>query len=267
MNRTTLLTLVALGTALSISTAQAQAATIDWDGGGDGVSYMDGANWVGGNIPADSDFTDNARFGNTAASPTTVTGPSSRRINTIIFQNTGWTINGGTFETVRRINSSGIGINTINTMINTYGASNQTWNIGTGNTLVLGNVYQRGREVTLTGGGTLQFTSRIDGFGGPVGWYGIRAVDGVVVVDSNSPYVDITGGAIFIAGETGALELMTDVSTAQGLIGTRIIDEYGIGLQVNDIGGGYVRITPIPEPASIVLAMAGGLMLLGRRRR
>ncbi|MGF1634503.1 MAG: PEP-CTERM sorting domain-containing protein [Phycisphaerae bacterium] len=242
------------------------AATIDWDGeAGDGL-YMTPQNWVGDTLPANNDFADNIRFGNTAATPETVTLTSNRSINDIIFTSAGWTIAGNKFNNSGVVRSSGLGTNTIANELTQQGGGN--WNVSVGNTLVINNYYQRSFSPNFIGGGTVQFTSAIAGFGGSPGDYGIRLVDITAVFDNAALYGAPTGGAVFINDVDGILQIQTTVNNAQSLIGSRIIDGVGDGLEVIDLGNGYVQVSSvIPEPASLGLLSMGALGLMRRRDR
>ncbi len=58
------------------------------------------------------------------------------------------------------------------------------------------------------------------------------------------------------------------MNNAQSLIGSRIIDGVGDGLEVIDLGNGYVQVSSvIPEPASLGLLSMGALGLMRRRDR
>ncbi len=256
---------MALGLSIGVLAGVTQAGNIKWTGLGDGSSFTDGNNWAGGSVPANNDYQDDANFGGAdpTPTPTTVTLSGSRKIDDIYFLTAGWTLTGGSFSDSGRLRSFGAGINTVETgLTQKYGGD---WVVGTGNTLVVGSYYERDSSINKMGDGLLQFTNKIGGYSS--GDWGIHIVEGTVRVDADSPYSS-GGGKIWIASEEGALELMTDVSSAESLIGSRIGNDIGddANLQVEDIGDGYVRVTIIPEPASLALLGLGGLCLIRRKK-
>ena len=263
MNRTTLLTIVALGTALSISTAQ--AADVTWNGLAGNNLWADGGNWVGGSPPVDDDFSDRAVFPN-SVTPATISVPNGQSIRDIRFNSAGWDLDpvgNGQFEDIRDFSSEGAGINRVGYFEQRNVNSIALWEVASGNTLEFyEGLRQPGRTARVFGGGTLLIGSSIDGFGTPR----LLLEDITIRFEDNTPY-NPTNGFVRFDDVTAVLELQTSVANAQSQIGDEIIDNTGLGLQVTDIGGGFVQIAVIPEPASVVLAMAGGLMLLGRRRR
>lgn len=249
------------------SGGQAFGATKTWDGS-EGTAWSNGLNWVGDSAPTDSDWGDIARFAETSPANKTPSLTASRKVQGILFDNsTGWTIgyDGATkVLTLRTISSSGSGTNTATAQLKTY-QGNLTWTVSTGNTLALdGGLYQDGsnRVLTLTGGGTLSVTGKIDGYSSTLI---TNVADGVLKISGSTPYA--SGGSVHITGETGVLQLQTTVAGATALIGTKIVDDVGKGLSVTDIGGGYAQIAVIPEPATLALLTLGGLGVLLRRRR
>ena len=140
---------------LAALTAQSQAATITWNGATD-TTYATGGNWIGGAAPASSTTTDIALFsGAPTANQPYVT--AARSVNGIRFTNAtgGWTLGGDTGASFT-IGAGGIstvgqtsGTNTISARLDLR--NSQTWEVGTGGTLVL-----TGALVTaFPGGGNL----------------------------------------------------------------------------------------------------------------
>jgi len=236
----TAVTLVLISGTISL-----QAATkIYWNGSIDNL-YTNGANWVGGVVPTDNDYTDQIWFNDSKLSgvsnkTTTLTG--SRKINAIVFENTGYSINGSELTT-KYLNSYGIGTNTIADLKS--GTSSYTYNIRTNSTVVINAMYQDNSNQTLTfqGGGTLIFNDYIDAWG--TGYQKINDV--LMIVRANKVHAKTTSITKLMLQES-ELQLLTTVSGAEALITAgRITENLGQGLQVTDIGGGYVSIM-IKEP-------------------
>ncbi|MEM1059069.1 MAG: PEP-CTERM sorting domain-containing protein [Verrucomicrobiota bacterium] len=59
------------------------SAQINWTGGGDGVSWFDGANWSGGNVPT---ISDDVRLANGIATPIVINDASTAQAASIRFQ-------------------------------------------------------------------------------------------------------------------------------------------------------------------------------------
>lgn len=197
---------------------------------------------MGSIAPADNDYQDIAAFD---TGPRTVTVPSGRRVLGLNFLSAGWTLSSGSFAELTNLSSSGAGTNTL---VGVTAHANATWTINTGNTAVLPSLYQRDKNITLTGGGTLQLNASIGGYSGTVGSWGLHIVNGRARFNTSAPYQAGTAGAVFVNGPDAVLELQTTVAGANSLIGAgRIVDELGDGLVIDDIGGGYVKVYPVSE--------------------
>jgi len=239
----TVLGSIACAIAALCLTSPTHAATITWSGAaGDGL-YATATNWSGNIAPANNDYQDTAAF-NTGAR--TVTVPAGQKVANLSFLTAGWTLATGSFSEVTAITSAGTGTNTL---VGLTAHASATWNIASGNTVVVPSLYERDKSITLTGGGSLQFNATIGGYSGTVGTWGIHISDGRVRINSSAPYTSGTGGAIFINGTDASLELQTTVAGANSLITAgRIVDQLGIGLAVTDLGGGFVKVAPTSLP-------------------
>ena len=224
------------------------AANIIWnDSAGDG-SFATAANWTGGVVPASNDYQDTAIFGS-PATPRTVNVPAARSILGLRFDTAGWGLSGSSFNDVRNLYSAGSGTNAVAQLLNQKYAG--SWTVASGNTLALnGGLYQRNYNITLLGGGTLRCAAAITGYGGTVGSWGVHVQDATLRVSAAGPYSSSSAGAVFLDTAGARLQLLTTVASAQALVGTRIVDGTGEGLQVTDIGGGFVEVAPIPDTSS-----------------
>ncbi|GHB93599.1 PEP-CTERM sorting domain-containing protein [Cerasicoccus arenae] len=246
--------------AVSLPTT-ASAVNIVWNGlAGDDLYATDG-NWVGGVAPSNNDYADTAVF-NSTATPSEITY-GSRKVAHLLFETAGWTLSGGHFNGLGSFESHGAGTNSI-----IQGASgsaftvnqnyNPTWTIGDGNTLFVSGYYQNSKIVTLTGGGTLSLGSAVSGFGS-LGFI----LEDVTVRTSVSQIFSASGGTTTLTNIASAVQLQTTIAAAEAMIGSKILDGLGNGLEVTDIGGGYVEVSPtsIPEPSMIALMF--GVTVLG----
>lgn len=249
--------------------APLSAVNRTWDGEANNGDFGTALNWSGNTAPANNAYGDVAIFG-ASTSAGTVNLAGGRSIKGLSFETAGWSLTGSSFSNLSALSSAGVGTNTLNMSFQVE--YTPTWNVAAGNTLYLANsFYQRNKNVTLTGGGTLQVASGITGFtDGSIGVWGLHLQDAVLRFNASSPYASNAKGAIFMDDASARLQLLTSVSAAEALIGTRIVDTTGLGLLVTDIGGGYVEITAIPEPSTYAL-LAGAVILAGviysRRRR
>ncbi|MGN6505722.1 MAG: PEP-CTERM sorting domain-containing protein [Tepidisphaeraceae bacterium] len=254
--------------ACMIATSRVQGAITYWTGAA-GTDFATSGNWSNG-VPTSNDYSDTARFyatyppSSTAPANKNPTLAAARLLNAAVFDSAGWTIDGSRL-TLRTINSAGIGTNTFNDNIKT-GQYGFQWSATPGNTLSLagGLLADQNSALRFVGGGTLDIAAPI-----VLAYTGVTTsllVDtGVVKIHGTTPYAS-GSNATHIATVNGILQLQTTTSAAQSLISSgRIVDDTGMGLQVSDIGGGFVAIS-VPEPATLgVAALAVGALL--RRRR
>ena len=247
----------------------ALAATVTWTGDdvGDPTNWAVGANWDTGQPPADDDYSDIAAFTENAAANKTPTLAGTREVNRIEFDNsTGWQI-GGSQIAAKSLSSTGVGTN----RINSFSGKNSTVqiNVGVGNVLELRLIYQDngGSNMVLSGGGTLVLETKINGWSANLDF---SISDGLLRVEDDWTYRPIGSDnrKTYLTSEDAVLELQTTVSAAENLITNgQIVDNTGMGgLAVTDMGNGYVQIAAIPEPASLILLAAGGLLIASRRR-
>lgn len=260
---------IALAASGLIWGGQAQAANVIWSGDGDDGLFETLDNWVGGNPPQNNDYSDTAVFGASATAGEVILS-TNRTIKGISFETVGWTLGeAGRQLTLKTVNSSGSGVNTVSLRIKTA-QGNFTWTIDGGNTVNLdgGLIHDgSGRSLRLVGGGTLDVA-------GPLSTAWSSAVnsfyleEGRLIVHDSIPYRyegSANNSVLYIDGEGAVLQLQTTVAAAQGIIGTRIQDQTGLGLSVTDIGGGFVEIAVVPEPAMLGLASLSGLLMMRRR--
>jgi len=223
--------------ALLLAAPSASAATRTWTGGAGDGAYVTGGNWDAGVAPANNDYQDIALFD---AGAQTVTVPSARQVYGVTFATAGWTLSGGSFGEITALSSAGTGTSTV---VGLTAHASATWTVASDNTIVVPTFYERDKNITLTGGGTLQFNTSIGGYSGMIGSWGVHVVNGCAHFAVSSPYQSGTAGAVFINGAEASVELHTNIATANSLITAgRVVDELGGGLTVDDIGGGYVRV-------------------------
>lgn len=222
------------------------AANITWTGSAGDGSFATGSNWAGGVPPASNDYQDTAVFGS-GATPGAVNVPASRSLFGMRFDTAGWSLGGSAFADLRNVTSAGAGTNTVAQSFNQKYSG--TWSVGAGNTLSIGSgFYQRSYDVTLAGGGTVASGTLFNGYSGTVGTWGVHIKDATLKISAATPYTSSCAGAVFLENAAARLRLLTSATAAQALIGTRIVDGLGLGLQVADVGGGYVEVSPISDP-------------------
>ncbi len=60
---------------------------------------------------------------------------------------------------------------------------------------------------------------------------------------------------------------LPDLATVEGSLGTLFVSETDWTLLAEDVGGGYFKVTAVPEPGCLALCILGALCLLTGRRR
>lgn len=255
---------VALLAAITLA-APAMADTITWTGAA-GTDFETAGNWSGTfTPPRNTDFQDTARFTENAPANKTPHLSVGRSVLGLLFDNsTGWGLTGATL-TLKNLTSTGAGDNSVNAL--KIVAGNRTWTVGSGNTFNVNSLIQDGSNNTLKiqGGGTFHVGGQIQfSFSNA---NKLNVDESTVRIDAATAYSN-ANGTVHILTENAKLQLMTSVANATSQIGTKIIDDFGSGLKVTDLGGGYVQVSvAIPEPASLSLIGLGALTLLPRRRR
>ncbi|MGI8431260.1 MAG: PEP-CTERM sorting domain-containing protein [Chthoniobacterales bacterium] len=212
--------LAALATSLALSLG-ANASTIEWANAG--TSWPTGADWVGGNAPANSLVTDIAAFGSQGAAAVSPVLTSARSINGISFLSGAYnyTISGS----ILNIGSGGISSGAIfatETISSTVRLSiTQNWNsAGTLNingTLDFNNNSATARTLTIQGGG-------------------VTNLNGVV----QSSFMGSTGSLIYAGVGNGSL-FLANANTYNG--GTTISSGVLHGTHDGAFGLGDVSLT------------------------
>lgn len=249
------------------------AANRTWTGAVGDWDFSNGLNWSGNTAPADNDYADTAIF-NASATAGTVNVPAARSIRGITFESAGWTLSGAAFSNLNSLTSSGAGTNTFNQSVNVHSSgTGVSWSVSSGNTLAFAaGFYQRDKNINLAGGGVVEVGASITGFSGTLGSWGLYINDATTVrFTTSTPYHSSSAGAVFIRDASARVQILTSVAAAELMIGGRIRDGVGAGLQVADLGNGYVEITSlaaIPEPSACALLLGAGILglLLVRRR-
>ncbi|HEX4125081.1 MAG TPA: PEP-CTERM sorting domain-containing protein [Tepidisphaeraceae bacterium] len=260
----------------------AQAAPVLWTGGGDGVSWTDGNNWLNSSPPmnsppqtppADNNYTDQGAEFNAVA--TSITVPTLQQVSGLQFDTAGWALNSAQIDTGPII-SNGVGTNTISGVVNYSGGTDAngyispaTWHVGIGNTLAVGTMYLNNATVILDGGGQVTLTSE-----GIWGWGTANDVNidnATLQINYATPYYqpDSASGVITLEnpGES-FVDLQTTVANTETYFGSEIVGNGGT-LEATDLGNGYTQVGLVaaPEPSTVgllTLAAVGGLW---RRRR
>ncbi|MDA3799054.1 MAG: hypothetical protein PF692_08235 [Kiritimatiellae bacterium] len=242
--------IMAIALILAVGTLSSQAATkIYWNGSVDNL-FTNGSNWVGGTVPTDNDYSDQAVFQDSSLSGVMSKDIklNSRKINAILLYDTGYYIFGGEFKT-KYFTSTGVGTNTIDRLKALTGAN---WNIGTGNTLVVSTgLYQDGsnNKLIFKGGGTFYLDTYINGYGG-TNYQELHDI--TLIINSSKVYVN--NYVTKLTMESSDLQLKTTVTAAEALITTsKITESIGNGLEVTDIGDGFVSIKIAPPPPPVIL--------------
>ncbi len=248
----------ALATVLALP---ASAATMTWSGAS-GTDWATGGNWIGNTAPANTTYTDAARFADTDPAPAnkTPTLTANRNITTVIFDDsTGWTIGGAAYSLkTRGLTASGTGQNTIAAKFSVVEEANHAWSVATGSTVRFTGSefryfgYDAGVfAITVTGGGTLHLDKSVLTNNDQ-----IHLENATMRVEQASP-VSNHSGAVKFTGASSKLQLKTTVAAATALIGTRILDgtEQEQGLLVTDLGDGYVEVTvkPLVPKGTVIL--------------
>lgn len=189
---------------------EAGAATITWTGAAGEWDYGAAGNWSPA-LPKNNDYQDIVRFGGTATPGTiSVITPygtsSSRQHEGVEFTSAGWTLDVD-YSSLGKVNSAGVGTNTIN-----YGFEVQqagTWTIGEGNTLSIAKVlYLKNFNVTLAGGGTLLTNGGLGGYGS--GTFGMHLTGGTTLrIDAAQVHDGGTTAKVYISDSLSKLELKT----------------------------------------------------------
>ncbi len=240
---------------LGMLTSISLAGTLTWDGEaspGDN-DWTTALNWDGDVVPNNGDYGDFAEFTDTYIGLQTANIDGTRKVQGVIFDNTsGWAITGSQL-TLRTVDATGTGTNTMNT-VKTY-QNNNSWTIGSGSILALNDLYIDGAyDLDLSGGGSMMLNNRAGGWSGGKS---ITVNDATLEVAGNFAFS--SAGTVYLGDAAATILLVDSVSNVQARIGSSIIDNTALGLSVTDIGGGVSQVSVIPEPSTAALVLLSGL--------
>ncbi len=264
------------GITLSVCLAgSVSGQTYNWNGAGDGTTWSQGANWVGGVVPGPStDIYIGTGYPTVTPTPITIGASDLVQATDQLFgPEWGETLN--IYGTV----STGFGFAPVGDMsqnpsvVNMYGNSSLT----TGDSIFIGDMFwfNGGPNVAVNLYGNSQMTTKYLAVGGHLNIFGGTVTANTALLDGTptagvwgSPLstdatrlIDIAGGRLIVAGDATAQ--VADMTTRGILEGNGVVGNVSIDLLSDP---GYSVITAVPEPASVALLGLSGLALLLRRR-
>lgn len=255
----------------------ASAVNYAWSGAGDGTTWSQGANWVGGVVPPAGavQIAIGTGFPTTSPLPITIGASDVVSLTDQIFgPEWGQTLN--IYGSV----TAGFGFAPVGavaapqSVVNLYGTGSYT----SGDSIFLGDMFwfAGGPNVVMNLYDNSQVTANFFALGGHLNIYGgtvtlnnalltgtpTAGVWGSTLSTDTTRLVNITGGKLVLPGDA--------TTTVNGLISRGILEGYGSVGNVNidtTSAPGFTVITGVPEPSSIVLLGMGGLagLLFARR--
>ena len=268
--------------ALALCFAGSAVAQTDynWSALGDGTSWSDPANWVGGVVPL-TDGTTHAIFlgtGYPTTTPTPITIGASDTVQTtdqLFGPEWGETLNiYGTLNLGFGFAPVGDVANNYQSVVNLYGNASMT----SGDSIFIGDMFwfDGGPNVIVNMYDNSQMSANYLAVGGHLNIFGGTVTVGAGLLTGTptagawgSPLstdstrlLDIAGGELRVVGDASAQ--MTD------LISRGVLEGYGVvgNVNVDTVSlPGWTIVTAAPEPGSLALFGVGGLVLLLRRRR
>lgn len=220
------LTLPLLATA-SILAPYAMGSEISWTGG-TSTDYTLGANWTGGNAPANDLTTDSAVLGSTVTTNKPRLAAATQSVFGLKFQTSGWTFDSSAATNTLNLGAGGVslsgGTGTINspaattlgsaTAGNTFNlnlSTNSAWSVSTGNNLELYAVLTGSGNLSLSGGGELGLRGINSAYSGS-----LSVSDGTLRVRNTGSLGDTTG--ITTVSGTGTLRFSASGTYAENLV-------------------------------------------------
>jgi hypothetical protein len=250
-----------------------------WSGAGDGTTWSQGANWVGGVMPPASSTTHAIFLG--TGYPTTSTLPITIGSSDVV-QATDQLFGpewGQTLNIYGTVNT-GFGFAPVSatsqntSVINLYGTGSLT----TGDSIFVGDMFwfAGGPNVAVNLYDSSQMSTKYLALGGHLNIFGgtvtvstalltgtpTAGVWGSTLSTDATRLIDIAGGQLVVMGD--ATTQMSDLISRGVLQGNGIVGN--VSIDTSSLPG-WTIVTAVPEPASLTLFGVGGLALLLRRRR
>ena len=247
-----------------------------WAGAGDGTTWTDPGNWVGGAVPvAGNVWQIYLGTGYPTVTPTPITIGAADMVTAqdqVFGPEWGETLNiYGSINT--GFGFAPVGDSANPSVVNMYGNSS----LITGDSIFLGDMFwfNGGPYMTLNMYGNSQMTTKYLAVGGHLNIFGgtvtvnsalltgtaTAGAWGSPIVTDATRLIDVAGGELIVVGD--------DTAQANDLVSRGVLEGDGIVGNVNidtTSMSGYTIITAIPEPVSVAFLGLGGLAFILRRR-
>jgi hypothetical protein len=247
-----------------------------WSGAGDGTTWSQSANWVGGAVPvAGNVWQIYLGTGYPTATPTPITIGAA---DVVTAQDQLFGPEWGESLNIYGSVNTGFGFAPVGdaanpSVVNMYSGSSLT----TGDSIFLGDMFwfNGGPYLTVNMYGNSQMTTSYLAVGGHLNIFGgtvtantalltgtsTAGAWGSPIVTDATRLIDVAGGQLIVAGDATAQA--ADLITRGVLEGNGIVGN--VNIDITSMAG-YTIITAVPEPATMALLGLSGLALILRRR-